>query len=311
MIDGKVSCRHIYLFKTTVGDGGGPIVDQRPVFDVRTGAETTRERIERVLRRRVEALWVGQAHQASVEQDHPGLAVCRLPEDGSWMLVNSRWLGAGMAKQVAELSVGSSLLQEDGQVIAAHLEAEAARWFVECSFRDLPPRVRRDWTARRVLVERPWEVLEQLGEVLGEDLEASLLPAYDGRGEGVEVVGDRGVKVASDATVQPHVVFLAERGPVVVDRGAVIGGGDGHEQPKEHPRSGARGAVTGRRYPSDRSGALGQSDRGSCVHGDRHEAFGRDELEDRVDDRGVRFCAKDSGSVPVYDRCGRVVVPDR
>ena len=201
-------------------EGGkwGPLTDLQPIFDLRSGAVTTRERIERVLGQTASALIVPKALQAVVAQ-RSGINVNQLAHNGETILANGRWLAVNGVECVRGLSVGSVLRQTDGQVVAARLGAVSLPILEDRLFSDLTA-VETD---EQLLVERPWEIVEGLDEALRADLAASKLPRFLEQIPGVPTVGDHPIRVASSAKLHPMVLINAEKGPVAIDDGAIIG----------------------------------------------------------------------------------------
>lgn len=204
----------------------GPLTDRRAVFDLRTGAHTTRQRIERMLGV-AEALLVPSGLAAvTAERDSTVAVNADLGQGGDWLLVNGRWaaLDDAMAQRIAALPPGTALVQSNGDVLAARLDAPAAQRFVDANCDaanlDVEP-IESD-----VLLARPWHVLDVLERTLFADLEANELPDWRAGGghidASVRFTEAHPLRVADDAIVHPMVVFANVAGPIVVDRGARI-----------------------------------------------------------------------------------------
>lgn len=211
----------------------GPLSDRRAIFDLRTGAHTTRQRIERVIGR-AEALLV-PAHLAAVcaERDATRGVNPVLEESEQWLLINGRCadIDDALAQRIAALPRGGALIEASGDVVAARLASPDARRFVDAGYDAQAVSVSAEPIGRDVLLARPWHVLDALEATLVADLEASDLPDWrdparratlDASVRLDEAQEAQAVRVAEDATVHPMVVFLNQRGPVVVDRGARI-----------------------------------------------------------------------------------------
>lgn len=204
----------------------GPMTDLRPVFDLRTGVLTNRQRIELALGRDAVVLRVPHEMAALVAQENPALAVNTPVNASRCLLVNGRWTGQRGVEKVCGLGAGAVLLQDDDQVVAANLEGAEADQLLALEQWEPGRGVRMERLDQRVLLERPWHILDQLESTLRADLEGVSLPELDGsRGSrhGAWRFGDHGVCVAQDARLQPGVVFNAELGPIAVDRGALVG----------------------------------------------------------------------------------------
>ncbi len=209
-------------------DGGGqwgPVTDLRATFDLRTGAVTTLQRIERALRKSTAALWVSRSplHAlVAAEHDQP---LNPAKYDTPMLAVNGRWLGVVGTDTIAELPPDTALMQPDGQLVAAHLSAADAATLLPAAgpLGALPTNVRQTVAHEQMLIDRPWHVLDSLETTLRDDLAQVSLPQWTPGRQGTMSFGDHPVYVAEDAVVQPGAVFNTEQGPVVVDSKALIG----------------------------------------------------------------------------------------
>ena len=216
----------------------GPMCDLRAVFELRTGATTTLQRIERVLGTKVRALWTRREHAAIVDSRHE-VKVNELPDAPSYLAVNGRWLGVVAAEEVKALEPGEYLVQHDGQLIAAHLAGESCHVLISSGFsvpsgatkRKLPEpgEFDADDQSREAgpgtdldLIVRPWHILDQRETTLRVDLAAINLPDGRFKHPGVSVIGDQAFKVAPDARICPNLVVDTSKGQVVVDHHADI-----------------------------------------------------------------------------------------
>jgi UDP-N-acetylglucosamine diphosphorylase/glucosamine-1-phosphate N-acetyltransferase len=76
--------------------------------------------------------------------------------------------------------------------------------------------------AHRVLIERPWHVLDGLEQAMGVDMRAA---SGQARPAGARVFGTHALAIAGDAIVQPGAIFNLEHGPIVIETAASIGSG--------------------------------------------------------------------------------------
>ena len=191
----------------------GPLTELRPAFRLRTGAETTVQRIARRLGRDVIAGWVPDP-LAAVHAEASSHPVNELPEDEHLLSVNGRWCGLESLEVPA---AGSVLVNADDEVVIAHLpRADMLRWL---QHHELPDGVDRH-PVDAVLYRYPWDILDHLEAALQDDLAATPLPRMtDDR---ITVHGTHPVHMHPDATALPGVVADTSGGPVVIDEGAVV-----------------------------------------------------------------------------------------
>lgn len=213
---------HLIVFDDGQGRFG-PMVDLRSTFNLRTGARTTLGRIERVMDVKASALWVARPELLPIVRWQSGLPVNQLHEDQQATLcVNGRWLAYDHVAAVRDLPVNSALVQPDGQIIAAHLSNRDAASMLNHD--ELPASVETTIiNDDRALITRPWHILDALEPCLKSDLAQCDHPTIKHGERGASVFGGHRVHVAANAIVQPGVVFNAERGPIVVADGALLG----------------------------------------------------------------------------------------
>ncbi len=214
------------------GDAGtkpdfGPITDLRAVFELRTGALTTAQRLAREWPDGVAAFFVPTELTNLVGERNGmgGVLVNELPEaEATFFLVNGRWSFPGGK---FNLTVGQALVEEPGgAVVAAELMREQAAAFLADG--ELPDDVERFEHAGQMLLRRPWEMLGMLGKTLMTDL--LMMPEVQaveggnelGLAEGVTVIGKEPVVVHEQARIYPTVVLDVEEGPIVIAAGAVV-----------------------------------------------------------------------------------------
>lgn len=201
----------------------GPLCDLRAIFDCRTGAQTTIERIERVMTCKTDNLAVPPALAAVTAARHPAARVNQpLPPNGSWLVINGRCVAPAALKLARHLPLGKSLVQANGELLASHLTVAAVQTLLAKGFRD-PFHDPKQVFPERALAARPWHLLEALDANLRDDLAASEAPPFAETRPDVSRLGDNALLIAAEARIHPMAVFNMELGPIVVDRQAIIG----------------------------------------------------------------------------------------
>lgn len=202
----------------------GPMTGLWAVFEFRSGALLSSERIEKVLNRPASCFFVPEPISGVVAERHPGVRVNDgMPGGEACLLVNGRWAGVGLTNEVLGLSPGQAVVQADGQVIAACLSRDDVPDFIDSGFITLPDRTSTVRLNRRALIERPWHVLDELPINLLADLSSSDTPIYQPKDHpGVTTFGKHPIRIGSDVQLMPSVVVDASYGPVVIEDGAVV-----------------------------------------------------------------------------------------
>ena len=196
-------------------DGKGkldPLTDLRPSFDIRTGALTTLERMDRSFGITA-GIWVPDEYRG-MRCDHHDRPVNEITSK-SVLCLNGRWVDAHDA---ADLDMNQALVCGD-EVLAAHITAEQAENFLRTG--ELDPTVETTMACAEKILHRPWDVIRFLSDMLQKDLH--LLDRGGSRvGEGVVVIGSHDIDINPAAKVYPTVVLDSEKGPIYIAQNAVI-----------------------------------------------------------------------------------------
>ncbi|MEQ9460839.1 MAG: putative sugar nucleotidyl transferase [Phycisphaeraceae bacterium] len=203
----------------------GPLRHRRAIFATRTGALEIRQRIERQLKRPVDALWMPSRYQAVSAPRYPAPVNAGL-DDGDWLIVNGRWNAIRQPELILALEPGQVLVEPDGQLVAAHVSWIDAGKMLETS--DPHTGVETIHSEQDMLLERPWEIFEDLPKAIAFDLNAIELSTFtphalNDRCPGVSALGDHPIKLGQRATIAPNTVLDTSHGAIVIDDGAAIG----------------------------------------------------------------------------------------
>ncbi len=198
-------------------DGGGdlaPLADLRASFDIRSGALTNRQRIERAVGADAEALFAPDDMAGLVEPGGAALNPDHL--EGDVLLVNGRC--ALPAAWIDDLPVGRARTNAEGDIVAAHLGAEQALAVLEAG--QLQPGVDIEEIEAPGMLQVPEDVIRCRDEAIALDL--ATLADGGGGANSASVIGDHPVSMASSAQILGSVTIDATNGPVVIDDEAVI-----------------------------------------------------------------------------------------
>lgn len=215
----------ICLYEDAGCSGLEPLTLTRPAFDLRCGALTLGERQAHFF----DASEVGAVVRPFLADlcrfIHPEMAVNDLgrTRPGPVALVNARWLpGAdsippeGPCVGVVGERIAYVVLPEAEGIKAT---PETLAWRLEEWNQRLPRR-----TAGGALIAHPWDLIENNSEAISQDYgdwDAGHAPGAVPAG--VIVVGAaHRVRIDPSARVEPMAVLDATKGPVLIDRGAVV-----------------------------------------------------------------------------------------
>jgi len=205
----------LIVFDDGLGDLG-PLTDLRPSFAVRTGADTTLERIVRIF----DIPFAG----VRVPESLLGIApeACRAPlvsevEGDSALLINGRcplpdpsWINLDTGQAIVESGSGA--------VIAARLCRKGVAEFLASM--ELPDGANAREAAPQLLISQPWDVVRHRDSAIAADL-VGLRDRRPG-GAGFEIIGEHPVGIDPTATIARSAVLDSTRGPIRLGAGAVI-----------------------------------------------------------------------------------------
>lgn len=196
----------------------GVLTDLRPVFEVRTGARRTWERIADAVGRPI----AGALCPADVAALAPDLArvMAGPPADAAHVLVvNGRCVLPPQG--LVGLAPGEALAETgSGETVAACVSAREAHALAAGG--RLPAGCRTRETGAPCLLRQPWDVVRFRDAAIAQDLAALVARGGWSRpGPQAAVMGGPAL-VHPTATIGPLVVLDATAGPIVIDEHAVV-----------------------------------------------------------------------------------------
>lgn len=198
----------------------GPLTDLRASFEVRTGALTTLERLQRVMD--VVGVWA-RPEIVEVTRERVGVACNDAGALGDdVVLINGR--AALPVEGVESLRAGEAIVASEGEGGEVVLAARLGRAEAEGLLQDggLGAGVARRSAAGAALLQRSWDVIRWRDAALDFDLKLltkGLAPAAPL--PGVTVLGSA-VFLGSGARVDAGAILDARDGAIVLDAGAVV-----------------------------------------------------------------------------------------
>ena len=192
-----------------------PMTDLRPAFDIRTGALTTYQRHRHVLGLEIAALRV-PAELAALAAETHDVPINSEPSGEVLMLSGRCPLPP---QSVLALGSREALVEgESGHLIAARGPG-----------RELPRLIAGDHAGyavathdERSLLGRSWHVRASRDACIDADLSHLTRGPRQDPPPGVFLIGEHTVRVHATARVCKSVVLDAEKGPIVIDAGAVV-----------------------------------------------------------------------------------------
>lgn len=191
----------------------GSMLDLRSSYDLLTGVFTTAQRFHRAMNLPICARIPRKGLEAFEEEACPGTSVSDLPDDGTWLVLNGRWINAQ-----APTEHGADLDKVEGCVRSAILRTNEVRAWVDSG--DPAPSVECRTGTGDALLSTPWDLLSMASEQVKSDSKSL--------GSGSEtndltVVGSHRVHIGWRTSIAPGVVFDASRGPIVIGDDCEVG----------------------------------------------------------------------------------------
>ncbi len=205
-----------------------PLTYTRPVYDLRCGILTLREKIQRAYPQAGIVLLCRPNLADVVKEQNPGILVNELDSPGS-LFINGRVLADESFAQTIPLRGDDAVYLSGNTVVAVRVgsgkKPPATHDFSEAidaeHFGELP-RIQVEVP----LIEYPWHLVNHNGEEITRDVHRFLRRkrrTMSGKlHTGVHLLNKKEILVAQGAVVKPGVVLDAEDGPLFIDKNAVI-----------------------------------------------------------------------------------------
>lgn len=213
----------IYLFEDDTTSNFRPLVDLRPVYDLRCGLRTLREKITAHYPLEPCGLLSRPALKPLVESQNPGIPV-NAPADHHALYINGRVLMDEALARILPVEGPECMYMQGETLIAARLHrTPSPKLFQQrpAGFSDSEAVTTIDVQARTV--NYIWDLIRHHPEALMVDyrhLEAP--PADMAAYPDVHILHGESVHIGADTVVMPGVVLDATEGPVIIGNGVHI-----------------------------------------------------------------------------------------
>lgn len=204
-----------------------PLNDLRPSFDIRCGAFTLLERLERWARQglpgmSLAGLIVPESLAAVTREAHPAMPVNpALAGDGECVLVNGRWARCSPEALHEVTELGGTLVEHGtGEVLAVLARGADVARLVAGDRAGYKP-FEHDAAPGRQVLSRPWHVRTLRDACLAMDLPST----RDDRRrtpKQTHLIGDAALAIEGSATIGPGVILDLSQGAIAIDEHAVI-----------------------------------------------------------------------------------------
>lgn len=206
-----------------------PLVYCRPVYDLRCGVNTLREKIQRAYPRAHVALHCRTYLTDVVKQHHPGIRVNELDAD-SCLFIDGRVIADDGLSRRIPLKGEDAVFHSEGTVVAARLSGTNLRAFVQplpeiLALSDLTGVARKDVEVE--FIQYPWNLVAHNGDQIRADIRA-LAGKKKGsrlRGKvykGAVLVNTKEIFIDVGSKIKPGAVLDAENGPIYIGKNVTV-----------------------------------------------------------------------------------------
>jgi UDP-N-acetylglucosamine diphosphorylase/glucosamine-1-phosphate N-acetyltransferase len=226
----KSRASHLCVFEDNLYRRLLPLVYFRPVYDLRCGILTLREKLHREYTRGRIILHCRWYLVDVLQEEYPDAQINRI-DAANCLFINGRVLAEEETlKRIEAAADENTVLVHDGAVVAAYLTGahlDALKLKLEgvlsiTDFGDLP---KKEIDAQ--MINYPWDLVHKNGEQISADFIAFARRKKGKRLEGkiypgVHLVDRKNIVLERGAVVKPGVVLDAEAGPIYIGKGAKI-----------------------------------------------------------------------------------------
>lgn len=204
-----------------------PLVYMRPVYDLRCGILTLKEKIEKLFPKAKIFLHCRKYLEEKVKEINKNLLVNNLNGLDSCLFVNGRViLNSSTIKQISE--EGEALYFSGGTFVAANLSGDNFNKVIsklDSVFTDslLVGIGRTDCEAK--IINFPWDLISNNGEQIFSDYEILRTQKKNIQGkvyEGAVLLNEKDIFIGEGSTIKPGVSLDAEEGPIYIGKNVKV-----------------------------------------------------------------------------------------
>jgi UDP-N-acetylglucosamine diphosphorylase/glucosamine-1-phosphate N-acetyltransferase len=218
---------HICIFEDDQYRRLFPLVYFRPVYDLRCGITSLREKILQAYPKAGITLHCRPYLAEVVHLYNPGTRVNEIPSD-SCLFLNGRVIaGRDLSKKIPLTQKSDSLFVRGDSVVAAYVSGTRLANLKEKLGDVLSPSVFGDIPKVEIdvnVVAYPWDIVHLNGQQLAEDFEVLVgkQKKPSRKFAGSHLLGKAGIFIDRSATLKPAVVLDAEKGPIYIGKKVTI-----------------------------------------------------------------------------------------
>jgi len=204
-----------------------PLTYLRPVYDLKCGMLTLREKITKQLTSKNVILHARTSLQKVLTERYPGFPINKYNAD-SILFINGRLLiNKKIVKEIKKLGENSTLVK-DGITIAANLCGENLRTLFASKLEFLPFYILNSMTKDETdctLINYAWDLVNANGNEIVNDFDSLVnkIPKIDSKkNRSVEFLNKNKIFISKDVEIQPFVFLDASEGPIYIGKDVKI-----------------------------------------------------------------------------------------
>lgn len=221
----------VCIFEDTYFTNLLPLAYTRPVYDLRLGCMTLREKLLNVLPSRNRILQTRPHLTAVTQEIHQDSLVNTFPDDNVWFINGRIIADTNLKTWIRKYDGSEKIFCTGNEVVAAFVRRDNLKTIVE-HLRQSPAdeKLFDAFPTQNVsakLIRYPWELVSFAGEEIEKDflrLKTSSKRTQKSVNiyKGVHILNKKNVILGSKVTIKPGAVLDAEKGPIVIGDGVTI-----------------------------------------------------------------------------------------
>lgn len=201
-----------------------PLTYVRPVYDLRCGIFTIREKIQKYYSVDKVILHTRKYLENLLKEENKGYDVNKYDHD-KILFINGRLLPTSELMQQINIDGKDEVFVSNGQIVAAVLSKHLIQELLNNSKDDILSFEKLDCTRTEIdayLFEYPWHLIQKNDEEIKNDI-VLINPSRTGeKFDGVHFINTKDIFIEENVVIKPNVTLDASDGPIFIDKGVKI-----------------------------------------------------------------------------------------
>ncbi len=219
----------ICIYEDKKSENFHPLSLTRPVFDLRCGILTLREKIKLQFPDADFILRVRNFLFDTVKENNPDCQINDFSDADSILFINGRILAGDNLKAMLDTEKENVLFYSNGEIVAAKTNVSDFEDFFFLLYNDLDNNSFSYFENKEIDIQTaqyPWELVHNNGKEIEKDFEALVNrnnPLMNGKiYEGVHLLNNQNIFIGENSKIKPGVIIDAEGGPVYIGENVTV-----------------------------------------------------------------------------------------